>query len=187
MQLARASLHHATGATATATPLKADWLEQAGACFVTLSKNGQQSGALRGCIGSLIAHRSLQDDVIHNAVAAALHDGRFSSVTAQEAPELGLEVSVLTAPKPLYFVSEVHALWQLQPLRDGAIFSVLHEGQQYRSTFLPQVWGQLPDVRNFMAHLKSKAGLPSDFWSPTVQLETYRVQEFHESRTPRNV
>jgi MEMO1 family protein len=180
IQLARAALHHAVGAPAMPTPIQAPWLEAAGACFVTLSKNGQLNSELRGCIGSLMAHRSIKDDVIHNAQAAALHDTRFSPVTADEALSLGIEVSVLSSPVPLGFANEAHALWQLQPLRDGVIFSVEVNGQHYRSTFLPQVWGQMADVQQFLAQLKMKAGLPADFWSPTVQLQTYRVQEFHE-------
>ncbi len=176
VQLARAALHHSVGAPSMSTPLQAPWLEAPGACFVTLSNNGQ----LRGCIGSLMAHRTLQNDVIHNAKAAALHDTRFSPVTADEAPSLGIEVSVLTAPVPLGFANEAHALWQLQPLRDGVIFSVEVNGQHYRSTFLPQVWGQMADAQQFMAQLKMKAGLPADFWSEAVELQTYRVQEFHE-------
>jgi AmmeMemoRadiSam system protein A len=158
------------------TPLQEPWLETAGACFVTLSKNG----ALRGCIGSLMAHRSIKDDVIHNAQAAALHDHRFAPVTADETTELAIEVSVLTAPVLLGFANEAHALWQLQPFTDGVIFSAEVNGQHYRSTFLPQVWGQMPDVQQFMAQLKMKAGLPADFWSDSVELQTYRVQEFHE-------
>jgi AmmeMemoRadiSam system protein B/AmmeMemoRadiSam system protein A len=176
VQLARAALHHAVGAPAMPTPMQEPWLEAAGACFVTLSKNGQ----LRGCIGSLMAHRSIKDDVIHNAQAAALHDHRFAPVTADEAPHLGIEVSVLTSPVPLGFANEAHALWQLEPKQDGVIFTVEVNGQLHRSTFLPQVWGQMADVQQFMAQLKMKAGLPADFWSDAVQLQTYRVQEFHE-------
>ena len=176
VQLARAALHYVTGAPVMPTPTQAPWLDAAGACFVTLSKHGR----LRGCIGSLMAHRSMKDDVIHNAQAAALHDTRFASVMADEAPSLAIEVSVLTAPVSLSFANEAHALWQLQPLVDGVIFLVEADGQTYRSTFLPQVWAQMSDVQQFMAQLKTKAGLAADFWSNAVQLQTYRVQEFHE-------
>jgi AMMECR1 domain-containing protein len=87
----------------------------------------------------------------------------------------------LTAPSPLVFANEAHALWQLQPHKDGVIFAAEVSGQAYRSTFLPQVWAQMQDVQQFMAQLKMKAGLPADFWSDAVQLQTYRVQEFHET------
>jgi AmmeMemoRadiSam system protein A len=73
------------------------WLKQAGATFVTLSKNG----ALRGCIGSLSAARPLGEDVAENARAAAFRDPRFPALTREEWPQCKVEVSLLTAPKPL--------------------------------------------------------------------------------------
>jgi MEMO1 family protein len=177
VRLAKHALQAALGVASQPVLPQALYLLASGACFVTLSKNG----ALRGCIGSLQAHRSLMEDVVHNAQAAAFSDTRFTPVTADELPDIAIEVSVLTAPIALIFTNEAHALWQLQPLRDGVIFAVEVNGQHYRSTFLPQVWGQLPDVHQFMAQLKMKAGLPANFWLPEVQLQTYRVQEFHES------
>ena len=93
-------------------------------------------------------------------------------------PELGIEVSVLTAPTPLTFANEAHALWQLRPHIDGVVIEVESNGQTHRSTFLPQVWAQMDDVRIFMAQLKLKAGLPADFWSPEVRVFTYQVKEF---------
>ncbi|MGO8756166.1 MAG: AMMECR1 domain-containing protein, partial [Gallionellaceae bacterium] len=50
----------------------------------------------------------------------------------------------------------------------------------YRSTFLPQVWEQLPQPGEFMAHLKHKAGLPVDFWSSGVKLSRYSVKKWKE-------
>jgi len=61
------------------------------------------------------------------------------------------------------------------------VFECAHEGRICRSTFLPQVWKQLPQVVNFMAHLKVKADSPGDFWSPAVQVSVYQVQKFHKS------
>jgi AmmeMemoRadiSam system protein B/AmmeMemoRadiSam system protein A len=147
-----------------------------GATFVTLTQNG----ALRGCIGSLQAHRLLDQDVRANAVAAAFNDPRFPPLTAAELPHTRVEVSLLTAPVPITFSSEADALRQLRPNVDGIIFSA---GQR-RSTFLPQVWEQLPEPRQFMVHLKQKAGLPADWWSSEVQLQRYEVQKWKEA-TPR--
>ncbi len=176
MQLARHGLHRATASEPVPAP-EVSTLTAHGASFVTLT----QAGQLRGCIGSLQAHRPLHEDVLANAQAAALQDPRFAPVTAQEAPTLAVEVSVLTAPEPLPFANESHALWQLQPHEHGVIFSCEHQGRAYRSTFLPQVWDQLPDPRKFMAQLKRKAGLPADHWSDAVRLSVYRVQKFTEA------
>ncbi len=175
VQLARYQLqHHIAGQPFAPFDLSA--FQAMGASFVTLTRQGQ----LRGCIGSLQAYRPLAQDVQANALAAALQDPRFPQVTAQELPELRVEVSVLSAPQPLEHANESHALWQLRPGIDGLIFEAEHNGQLFRSTYLPQVWEQVPEPRAFLAHLKVKAGLPFDFWSYSVKLQRYTVQKFIE-------
>jgi AMMECR1 domain-containing protein len=59
---------------------------------------------------------------------------------------------------------------------DGVVFGFGH----HHSTFLPQVWEQLPTAQIFMAHLKHKAGLPPDFWDEGVQLQRYTVSKWKE-------
>ena len=44
-------------------------------------------------------------------------------------------------------------------------------------TFLPAVWEQLPDPRDFVAHLRRKAGLPGRGWSPALRVSRYEVRE----------
>jgi AmmeMemoRadiSam system protein A len=171
LALARTAITNALGGTAQADA-SAAWLQQPGACFVTLTQRGE----LRGCIGSLQAHRPLLADVNANAVAAALQDPRFARLKLAELADTDLEVSLLSPLQPIAFDSEDDALAQLRPHVDGVVF----ECQSYRSTFLPQVWEQLPDAISFMAHLKRKAGLPGDFWSPGVRLQLYTVDKFKE-------
>jgi hypothetical protein len=151
-------------------------LSQPGATFVTLTQKGQ----LRGCIGSLQAHRALDQDVRANAVAAAFNDPRFPPLTLAELPHTRVEVSLLTMPQPMSFTDEADAIRQLRPNVDGVI---LIAGQR-RGTFLPQVWEQLPDPRQFLAHLKQKAGLPANYWSSEVELQRYEVQKWKEAPTP---
>ena len=146
-----------------------------GATFVTLTQGGQ----LRGCIGSLEAHRALDQDVRANAVAAAFRDPRFAPLTLAELPRTRVEVSLLTASVPISFSSEADALRQLRPHVDGVILIAGPGGR--RGTFLPQVWEQLPEPRQFLAHLKQKAGLPADWWSDQVQLRRYEVQKWKEA------
>jgi hypothetical protein len=59
---------------------------------------------------------------------------------------------------------------------DGVIF----ECEEHRSTFLPQVWEQLPDPRDFLDHLRRKAGLPRGFWAPEVRISRYGVLKWEE-------
>jgi AmmeMemoRadiSam system protein A len=157
---------------AQATAEDAPWLKEPGATFVTLTQQDQ----LRGCIGSLVAHRPLLDDVKENAIAAAFRDPRFAPLTEQEFEYTEVEVSLLSAAEPMTFSSERDALSQLRPGVDGVIFEYSH----YRSTFLPQVWEQLPDPAEFMAHLKHKAGLAPSFWANEVQLSRYAVQKWKQ-------
>ena len=148
------------------------WLQEQAACFVTLTQQGQ----LRGCIGTIEAHRSLLEDIKHNAKAAAFKDSRFSPLASDEFNNTEIEVSLLSPMSALNFSSEQEAQAQLQPGVDGLVFEFGH----YRSTFLPQVWEQLPDVDMFMAHLKNKAGLTPDFWSDQVKLFRYTVSKWKE-------
>lgn len=149
------------------------WLEAPGASFVTLTLEGD----LRGCIGSLKAHRPLIEDVRGNAVAAAFRDPRFPSLEKREFTRVRIEVSELTPPEPLAFESEAHALALLRPHVDGLI---LEFGGQ-RSTFLPQVWESLPSPGQFLAQLKRKAGLPADFWHEDIRLARYGVTKWKEA------
>lgn len=150
----------------------AEWLNEAGATFVTLIQHKQ----LRGCMGSLKVSRTLAEDVRQNAVAAAFRDPRFTPLTVDEFADVRLEISLLSPQQSIAFADEADALAQLQPYIDGVVF----EYEQYRSTFLPQVWEQLPQPWQFMAHLKRKAGLPQHFWSPEVKLYRYTVEKWKE-------
>lgn len=172
LAIARATISGALG-----KPMQADesapWLQEPGATFVTLTQQGQ----LRGCIGSLESHRSLLADIKANALAAALRDPRFPPLGADELDRTRVEVSLLSPLSPIAFSSEQDALAQLRPLEDGIVF----EYGPYRATFLPQVWEQLPQPAEFMAHLKHKAGLSPDFWDKDVRLFRYTVSKWKES------
>jgi hypothetical protein len=172
LAVARAAISSALGVLQMADE-SAPWLTEPGACFVTLTQNGE----LRGCIGSLQAHRPLLADIKSNAVSAALCDPRFMPLTADELDITDIEVSLLTPTQPMEFRDETDALSQLRPGIDGVVF----EFGRYRSTFLPQVWEQLPQPHQFMAQLKRKAGLPDTFWDEGIKLSRYSVTKFIES------
>lgn len=147
-----------------------DQLQQKAACFVTLHKNGE----LRGCIGSLEAQRPLVEDVSENAFSAAFRDPRFFALQNDELEQLSLSISVLTPAQPLQFSSEQNLIDQLRPGVDGLI---LQEGY-HRGTFLPSVWEQLPDPKQFLQHLKMKAGLSPDHWSDQIKVSRYQTESF---------
>ncbi len=148
-------------------------LSQPAATFVTLLKNQQ----LRGCIGSLEAHRSLATDVSENAYAAAFRDPRFAPLNEDELAQTRIEVSLLRPAEALEFSDEADAIRQLCPGVDGLI---LTHGTR-RATFLPQVWESLPDPQYFMEQLKLKAGLAADYWDEKITLARYGVQKWKET------
>lgn len=171
LKLARSGIASKLGhAAACVNP--AGWLTEPGASFVTLTRQGE----LRGCIGTLEAHRPLGMDVWENAVAAAFRDPRFTPLTVAEFEEIRVEVSLLSPAEVLAVESEADALAALRPNVDGVVFEYGH----CRSTFLPQVWAQLPEPAEFMAHLKRKAGLAADFWADQVRLSRYTVSKWKE-------
>lgn len=141
-----------------------------GAAFVTL----RRSGALRGCIGHLVATQPLALDVADNAFAAAFRDPRFTPLEPWELEGLHLHIAVLTPPEPLEFKDEPDLLRQLHPGHDGLI---LEDGGR-RGTFLPAVWEGLAEPALFLAELKRKAGLSPTHWSSTLKVSRYHTESF---------
>ena len=173
LRLARAAIGEQLGKPAPAGASQAR-LQEPGATFVTLTQQGQ----LRGCIGSLEAHRALLHDVRENALAAAFRDPRFSPLAEEEFEITRVEVSLLTTPEPLAFRDEADFMAQLRPGVDGIVFQY----GRHRSTFLPQVWESLPEPEQFMQQLKRKAGLPPNFWHETVSISRYEVTKWKENQ-----
>jgi len=166
LELARQSLLSAF--EIRAKPLLPEWLEAPGSCFVTLTRQGR----LRGCIGTLEPCRSLGRDLIENARNAAFSDPRFAPLERDELAELEIEVSVLTPFQSLDVATEAELLAELKPGVDGVIV----EEKGRRATFLPTVWQQLSDPREFIAALRDKAGLSPYEWSDQVRWSRYETQ-----------
>ena len=136
-------------------------LETKTACFVTLEMNG----VLRGCIGSIIGLEPLLINICKNARNAAFNDPRFTPVQPNELENIEVSVSLLSAPSRIEFKNEEDLLNQLQPEIDGVIIKDV--GRQ--AVYLPEVWKQLPDKREFLNSLKQKAGLAPDWFSNTFE------------------
>lgn len=141
--------------------------------FVTLTIDEN----LRGCIGHIIPQESLIEGIRVNAINAAFHDPRFRPLTRKEWERVEVEISILTEPKPLTYSDAEDLLNKLNPGVDGVI---LKQGFR-QATFLPQVWDQLPDKREFLTHLCLKAGMDGYAWKKEkIEVFTYQVQAFEE-------
>ena len=141
--------------------------------FVTVTLGGH----LRGCIGSLRPVRPLIVDVADNARRATVDDPRFPPIAMADAPRIALTVSVLGQAEPLPAASEAALVSQLVPGRDGVI---LADGGR-RGLFLPKVWETLSEPHAFLSHLRVKAGLPTDRWSPTMRAWRFAADSFGEA------
>nr|WP_236725592.1 AmmeMemoRadiSam system protein A [Candidatus Reidiella endopervernicosa] len=170
-QLARDSIRHGLTHGKALDVNASDYsdpLQRQRATFVTL----ELGGTLRGCIGTLEAHRPLAVDVASNAYAAAFSDPRFPPLDENEFQRLDIHISILTPSEPLLFNGEEDLLEKIRPGIDGLILS---EGYR-RGTFLPSVWESLPNPEQFLQHLKLKAGLPADYWSDQIEIERYTTE-----------
>ena len=141
------------------------------ALFVTFRRHGR----LRGCIGTLAPDGDLPRMVGVFALRAALEDPRFPPLSPAELPECAIEISVLTAPRPLERTEDVEVG------RDGLIV----EAGGRSGLLLPQVaveWGF--DREAFLAETCRKAGLSYDTWQkPGTRVWVFQAEVFGEGET----
>ena len=150
-----------------------DRLSSRAAVFVTLT----QSGALRGCVGSLQALEPLAQAVSNAAFNAAFRDRRFAPLAADEVTATRIGISVLSPPQTITADSRQSLLAQLRSGVDGLIV----EDRGYRATFLPKVWEKIDSPEDFVSQLFLKAGLAADHWSRSLTLQRYQTFDFGEN------
>lgn len=148
-------------------------LDEKRGVFVTL----EIGGSLRGCIGTIVPVYTLEEGVKRNALNAAFEDPRFPPLEADEFEKVKIEISVLSVPKKLEYHGSADLLAKLRPLKDGVI---LQKGY-YEATYLPQVWEEIPDKKQFLSSLCMKAGLPYEEWEKgELTVMTYQAEAFSE-------
>ena len=178
ISIARESIRHGS---VTKRPLQTDLYALTGklceklASFVTLT----QLGELRGCVGSIEATHPLGKCVSISAFGAAYRDHRFAPLQHTELEVTRVEISILSRPETIVASSPEELYQELRPGLDGIIL----EYSGHRATFLPKVWVKLPEPKQFVANLKTKAGLPTDFWSESIRYYRYQTQNFAEEAT----
>ena len=165
LRFARLSVECAVTKQVMGTPAEMpDSLLQPAGAFVTLWENGD----LRGCVGHILAEQPLFMSVMESAKAAALHDRRFNPVQPSELPELGLEISVLSA------LQEV-----LPDQVEAGKHGVMITRGRSRGLLLPQVaiehgWSR----ETLLTETCRKAGLPAEAWRQRVKIEVFTSEIF---------
>jgi uncharacterized protein len=172
---ARLSLEVTLG---TRPPAELDTLDvvgEPGGVFVTIWRLEGAERRLRGCIGKIIAEEALSKTVVKMTAEAATKDPRFPPVTADELPELLIEVSILSIPEPA-------APEDVIPGEHGII---LRRGPR-TGLLLPQVATERDwDRETFLDHGCLKAGLKPGCWKDElVSLSIFTATVFDESSLP---
>ena len=108
----------------------------------------EKQGTLRGCIGSILPNQTLINDI-------------------------KVSVSLLTNPRKMQFTNEAELINQMVPYQDGII---IKDGN-LQAVYLPSVWNQIPDKREFLNSLKIKAGMQPTYFSQTF--EAYKFTTIH--------
>jgi AmmeMemoRadiSam system protein A len=142
-------------------------LAKAGA-FVTLKKRG----ALRGCIGYLEPVKPLCRTVSDMAIAAAMNDPRFPSVTPEELDLLEYEISIL---------GEFRTIKDFREIRVGEHGLLMRNGP-YQGLLLPQVATDMNwDRETFLTHTCMKAGMAPQCWSdPNTEIQVFTATILEE-------
>jgi len=144
-------------------------MRQVMGAFVTLKEHGD----LRGCIGEIFPRRPLFEVVMDEALNAALHDPRFRPVAAAELPQLEIEISALTPPRPVASYKDIVIG------RHGMVLS--KRGRS--AVFLPQVAPEQGwDLPTTLSYLAQKAGLRPDDWKEGADYLVFEAIVFHERK-----
>jgi len=142
--------------------LPEEMTNQKAGVFVSLKKNGN----LRGCIGTFMpTQENIAQEIIKNAISAAVDDPRFSPVNISELEDLAISVDVLSVPE------EVKDISQLGPKKYGVIVSSGYK----KGLLLPDLEG-VDTVEYQIDIAKRKAGI---YPGEKVKLYRFEVKRFH--------
>lgn len=125
-------------------------------------------GELRGCVGYVFPIYSVYRAVAETARAAAFDDNRFTPVNKGEAPNLEVQLSILSPAQPI-------RVEEIEIGRHGLLVSQ----HRRRGLLLPQVpiehgW----DRTAFLEQTCRKAGLPLDAWQKGATIEAFTAEVF---------
>jgi AmmeMemoRadiSam system protein A len=141
-------------------------LKEISGAFVTL----HQKGELRGCIGHIYAQSPLLLTIKEMAFASAFQDPRFHPVNKLDYLDLEIEITLLSPLKKA-------TIEEIIPFEHGVVLT----NQFKKSTYLPQVWEQIPDKNTFLTSLCHKGGMKAEcYLDPDTQIEIYTGIIFNE-------
>ncbi len=150
--------------------------------FVTINRANGGSNRLRGCIGFPYPVKQLGEAIREASMAAASEDPRFPPVGSGELDSVVVEVSILSAPRPINSVPRTDLPSKVRIGEDGLIVS----NRFTSGLLLPQVASEHKmGQTEFLAQACMKADLPPDAWlDPETTVQVFQAEVFGE-RVPR--
>ena len=131
--------------------------------FVSLKKDGE----LRGCIGTFHpTQKDIAEEILYNAVAAAINDPRFSPLKEEELPDIVYSVDVLTEPELIGDAAK-----DLDVKRYGVIV----EARGRKGLLLPDLEG-VETVEEQLKIARKKGGIAED---DDVRIWRFEVERHH--------
>lgn len=141
--------------------LPKEMINQKAGVFVSLKKFGN----LRGCIGTFMpTQENIAQEIIKNAISAAIEDPRFSSVNATELEELTISVDILSAPEEVDDISHL----------DSKKYGVIVSSGYKKGLLLPDLEG-VDTAREQVDIARRKAGIYPD---EKVKLHRFEVKRY---------
>ena len=126
--------------------------------FVSIHKFNE----LRGCIGTFLPiTNSIKEEIVRNAIEAAVNDYRFNPITKEELPYLEINVDVLSTPE------SINSTKELDPKKYGVI---VNSGSK-RGLLLPDLEG-VDTVEDQIRIAKNKANILS---SEEITIQRFEV------------
>ncbi len=143
--------------------LPEDMLSRRAGAFVSIHEEGR----LRGCIGTISAvHENVAEEIIENAISAAVRDPRFPPITSSELPRLSISVDVLGPLEPI----------PSPDMLDVKRYGVVVTKGRKRGLLLPNLDG-VDTVEEQLSIAKQKAGIRPD--DDQVELARFEVIRHH--------
>lgn len=141
--------------------LPKEMINQKAGVFVSLKKFGN----LRGCIGTFMpTQENIAQEIIKNAISAAIEDPRFSSVNATELEELTISVDILSAPEEVDDISHL----------DSKKYGVIVSSGYKKGLLLPDLKG-VDTAGEQVDIARRKAGIYPD---EKVKLHRFEVKRY---------
>lgn len=107
---------------------------------------------LRGSMGTITPSRSLLEEIIHNAKAAAFEDSRFSPLKTSEYLRCSIELSLLVEPKAISYRNIDDLRGQIVQGEEGLFLAEAAES----ADFLPRVWSESSSFEQFLGTVLGK-------------------------------